>query len=79
MTEEEAKSKWCPFARVKLYTVSAEPAANRKPNGELPRQTLCVASTCMAWRWTPNVDMRAYTGTAAKARPGYCGLAGVPA
>lgn len=37
-TEEEAKERWCPFAR------------NEEP-GEW--QSCCTASSCMAWRWQP--------------------------
>ncbi len=64
MTEEEAKTKWCPFARV-LDWASESPsidipaqmmfaAANRylAPNNDMPR---CIGSACMAFRWLPDV------------------------
>lgn len=47
MTEDEAKTKWCPFARVD-NTASNRPDATGSFNeaGWPP----CVASACMAWR-----------------------------
>lgn len=61
MTEDEAKMKWCPFARV----VTADedggvfPPANRaaiRREGEVswnenPEHARCIGSACMAWRW----------------------------
>lgn len=51
MTEEEAKQRWCPFARL-----GNEPGCNRWPtpaerNEEEDSRALCIASDCMAWRW----------------------------
>ena len=37
-TEEEAKTKWCPFAPTKFKEVTTD----------------CIASRCMAWRWMPD-------------------------
>lgn len=65
MTEEEARARWCPFARVPLY--AAQPvqeesptAANRAPPGAndatragVERETRCLGAGCMAWRWAP--------------------------
>ena len=77
MTEDEAKTKWCPFSRVAVDVVdpsriSPAPGHNRvqKMDGDVitrwgvPDGSLCVAGRCMAWRTH---------------RPGrgYCGLAGV--
>lgn len=50
MTEEEAKTKWCPFTRV---VVNAENYSNgnRFENGHrYNEQALCIGSACMAWR-----------------------------
>lgn len=57
-TEEEAKTKWCPFAR---YATSDEDgnAANRwkqsvaaeQPHALNPVPCRCIGSACMAWRW----------------------------
>ena len=63
MTEDEAKTKWCPFVRA-IGAVSDDAAANRwpaDPDGESDDSfgldssgqphALCIASQCMAWRW----------------------------
>jgi len=60
MTEDEAKTKWCPFVRIVSSTIDGQgftPAANRMVNSDYPEQTLlpktgnCISSECMAWRW----------------------------
>lgn len=66
MTEDEAKTKWCPFARVEGPWNGGSPTINRgvhdaeydeednrlpeRPGSRLPPQSLCIASACMAWR-----------------------------
>lgn len=62
MTEEEAKTKWCPFARslialreVESQNVAGGTSANRwngistntPPVSDIPK---CIGSACMAWR-----------------------------
>lgn len=76
MTEDEARTKWCPFARVPHEALDREPVyssdnverftkravtVNRSESGTVKVGALCIASACMAWRW-----------------PGFCGLAGAP-
>lgn len=64
MTEEQAKTKWCPQARV---TGLDGPSGNRHvlhADG-LNGADRCIASACMAWRERHPVN-------------GYCGLAGQP-
>ena len=63
MTEDEAKTKWCPFVRL-VFLSQADPATyvgNRfewtdlELGDELDGQRmsgLCIGSECMAWRWT---------------------------
>lgn len=50
VTEDKAKTKWCPFARV-----SRNGGGNRYPmDNDLADATAfarCIASDCMAWRW----------------------------
>ena len=92
MTEDEAKTKWCPMARIRL----GEAAINRTflPNPDCN----CLASGCAAWRWGDIVQVKvddprglpasdprtvldaAIIGTKHRflPRPGYCGLAGKP-
>ena len=69
MTEEEAKKKWCPFARQmvsidQLENPVAIASANRFHKDKIAG---CLASRCMAWRWRDDVTT-----------DGYCGLAGKP-
>lgn len=66
MTEDDAKTKWCPFARLlaETYTrqgefqVSTGYSYNRSPDPDedrapyLPDGASCIGSSCMAWRWT---------------------------
>lgn len=49
MTEEEAKTKWCPFVRFH-GTPSDDCIPNRSE--QLPNITRCLGSGCMAWRWS---------------------------
>lgn len=68
ITEEEAKTKWCPFARLSEMGGTYNrvgPAAG----------LYCIASACMTWRWGINPGSEQYP---AGTRIGYCGLAGKP-
>lgn len=67
MTEDEAKTKWCPFARVGFYSPAtmhypAEHAllGNREAaDGALQPASLCIGSACMAWRERePQIERR---------------------
>ena len=78
MTVDEAKTKWCPFARV---VVDAEHYSNGNrftcPT-PMAEESRCIASECMAWQWdiTPIVaaEINARGNAQAKAG-GHCGLA----
>jgi hypothetical protein len=57
VTEDEAKTKWCPFARCESGAFgSGATAINRSAHmvytdeGGLPNESLCLGSACMAWR-----------------------------
>lgn len=89
MTEDEAKTKWCPFVR--LHIEGRAPSFTVAPNRE-QRGTHCIASACMAWRtrhqWLDNAqqnpDWVSYApyafepGEGQERDDGYCGLAGAP-
>lgn len=67
MTEDKARTKWCPFVRAYNGVTDEGVAANRWAQGkDRPASTACIASECMAWRWH---------GGPSEGR-GYCGLAG---
>ena len=64
MTEEEAKTKWCPFA---MFADAAWGPHNRatKHDKAVTDGVLCIGSGCMAWRWGDS-DIGAYCGLAGK-------------
>ena len=64
LTEEQAREKWCPMARVEIDGGHLVNKLDKKWD------PLCIASDCMMWRWgEPVLDGK-------NARQGYCGLAG---
>lgn len=81
MTEDEAKTKWCPFA----ISAVNEGSANRMVFTQLPaiggatQAVNCISSACMMWRWDKewqkfdDVIQATPSNTS-----GYCGLAGKP-
>ncbi len=88
MLEDEAKTKWCPFARVIQFDIDDMPTGNRlytAATGEMnfDGPALCIGSACMAWRWNlivkPHHQMQViiepdeYSDSS-----GYCGLAKHP-
>jgi hypothetical protein len=68
MTEDEAKTKWCPMARTSS-ALEGCCSINRLYVSSVTTETRCIASDCMAWRCIDREGWR---------RPdrGYCGLAG---
>ena len=96
LTEEEAKKKWCPYANTTARGAANVGSWNRFEDSP-PEKTAgvcCIASECMAWRWT---HMRHFAEPANTSdlypdnkgylarkngddmeRIGYCGLAGAP-
>lgn len=93
MTEDEAKTKWCPQTGVAAQPIgfggrlewNRSPRDVSLPVGEnsstaVHSMSRCIASACMAWRWD---DIRPPTQGLQPDEPhprpsGYCGLAGRP-
>ena len=49
-TSDEARKLWCPWARV----LEGQPPGGAGVNRAGPEAGFyCIASDCMAWRWTP--------------------------
>lgn len=76
VTEEDAKTKWCPFTRVALVT-SPNRTASMGTGGyaDITKETRCLASGCMMWRWIvpPYDNLRTLPPTHVPGT-GYCGL-----
>lgn len=78
-TEEEAKEKWCPFARQVVGDAQAAASGNRDLNCGGPLAVhdgnRCIGSRCMAWRWSEGLYPKdSFMG--GEPSRGYCGLAG---
>ena len=90
---DDAKTKWCPFARVVwakrketgpgAWATTGDVAFNRAQiefsNEEHPKGR-CIVSDCMAWRWVETYSADENGGLTVKCgdQYGYCGLAGEP-
>lgn len=82
MTEDEAKTKWCPAFRGNDHGI----------NRPLEMESLigrCLGSACMAWRWDEPWTSQTEEGNGGdivlrlkrkpgQTRLGFCGLAGAP-
>lgn len=70
MTDEEAKTRWCPFASSRILTYRNRTGVNvtviAADNETEQVNIYCLGSGCMAWRWDNDGS------------GGYCGLAGEP-
>lgn len=71
MTEDQAKTKWCPMVRTGLV---AGMAVNHHVGGDVKDETRCIASECMMWRNFTLDEVRRDNNS----KGGFCGLAGVP-
>lgn len=71
LTEEEAKTKWCPFVRAGSGNnrITPKDIANDEPFAGCA-VGVCIASQCMGWRWSKDSD------DVFSATYGYCGLTG---
>ena len=68
MTEDEAKTKWCPVVRAAYVAGDAHgiAAVNRNPDKTNNTTSVnCIASECMMWRWDEQQS----------SADGHCGLA----
>lgn len=56
MTEEEAKTKWCPFVRAWEGAGQSwvnRPLMDENDHGHMgPTKVFCIGAACMAWRWS---------------------------
>ena len=81
ITEEEAKTKWCPHVRhVAGDANQASNAAGYAGGRAHEEWNCCIGSKCMAWRFVkyvvqPGVDN---AGNWNVNDVGYCGLSGKP-
>ena len=93
VTEEQAKKRWCPHARVIGGTMSDTQAQADTPAGQaahnridtgpaqlsIPDASACIASACMMWRWYVEPGKRQHGQPVPLGRAlGWCGLAGTP-
>ena len=72
MTEEDAKQRWCPAARIAVAVRPSDDldyASNRPTHDPYN----CIGSACMAWRWHPATGA---PDPGPQHKTGYCGLAG---
>ena len=75
LTEEQAKEKFCPVARVIKTNGAAELVAGNRDSEDQPLGN-CIASECMAWRIAEMATHDVDTGKEIHPERGYCGLAG---
>lgn len=78
MTEDEAKTKWCPFVRMTAsqgeWHINRDPSLQSSPQDTQAYR--CIASACMAWRATDGEMLtRIETGERVFVATGFCGLA----
>lgn len=70
MTEDKAKTKWCPFSIV-VIDAQNYASGNRFDNGDFDKKALCKASGCMLWQW--DKDMVSIGLFKTSKTEGYCG------
>ena len=77
LTEDEARQKWCPHARVPLAADGYTGNRMDDTTGAIVPEfgSRCIASQCMAWRWASLPVADTDDNPAEK---GYCGAFGRP-
>ena len=80
LTEEAAKTKWCPMVRFEIGPNDSNWQGNAyTTRGEVlspPKSVMCLASGCMWWVWVARRHRE--TDELLKPIRGYCGLGGKP-
>jgi hypothetical protein len=80
MTEDEAKTKWCPMVRTGLVAGMAVNhhigTVNGPHAGDVHDETRCIGSGCMMWRFVAVSSQTIVRGADKIRNKGYCGLAG---
>lgn len=77
MTEDEAKTKWCPMSRtvrgmnVGMVVSNFNRVWDEKGGPEILPATNCIGSGCMMWRWETKLESL----NLPQYESGYCGLA----
>ena len=66
MTEDEAKTKWCPFVRFNFPPIPNGDGMERWNNrdssiGGGESEASCIGSECMAFRWLYDSDYQVFT------------------
>jgi len=75
MTEDEARTKWCPAYRMNANLEGWN--SNREGVDHQNGASLCIASKCMAWRVEQIVtEVEGNTTYSSGEAGGHCGLAG---
>ena len=85
MMEDQARTKWCPYARTDRGRDVGNATVNRGhcPDSINWSNTRCIASDCMAWRHTTDrsteqASIENLHNMSGKPDDGYCGLSGKP-
>ena len=77
MTEQEAKTKWCPLNAIFTTMTAQRMSITESVRESFMKSILCSASECMMWRWVE--PSRTATDPAQEYhQKGYCGLGGKP-
>jgi hypothetical protein len=74
MTEDQAKTKWCPMVRFSIGEDDNNSCNNRDISGDV---TKCIGSDCMMWRMK-YVEQQDERNVSVLMPDYYCGLAGKP-
>ncbi len=71
VTENEARTKWCPHVRTIVYGAEGDSPAVNRDTAHAPFNLNCIGSDCMMWAVTDPDTVEQ------KHRRGWCGMATV--